>query len=163
MATQAGLYGRLEAEAGMWEDTRGTDRPERADPRRLRPFPNERIYFYRKAIDNSSVVRQADPRANSRCWRWIATTCAGTLVLTALLWPSAYERLAGYQIEDLKVEQQKLLAQRSALEVQEAQLLSPERLEELARTQQFVDPGPEQVVFLQPKADGALALNVPAK
>ena len=163
MATIAASYGRLEAEAGTWEDARRADRQERADPRRLRPFPNERIYFYRKAIDNSSVVRQADPQASARCWRWIAATCAGTVVLTALLWPSAYDRLAGYQIESLKLDQQKLLAQRSALEVQEAQLLSPERLEELARTQQFVDPGPEQIVFLQPKADGSRALNGPAK
>jgi hypothetical protein len=85
------------------------------------------------------------------------------VVLTALLWPSAYDRLAGYQIESLKLDQQKLLAQRSALEVQEARLLSPEKLEQLALTQQFVDPGPEQIVFLQPKADGSLALNVPAQ
>ncbi len=55
------------------------------------------------------------------------------------------------------------LAERAELEVAEARLLSPERLERMAQTQEFIDPAPEQVVFLHPKADGALALNVPAQ
>jgi hypothetical protein len=163
MATQAASYGEFEAGAGRWPGVREGFPEEKSDPFRLRPFPNEGIYFYRKAIDNSRVLREADPEARARCWRWIATTSAGTLILTALLWPSVYDRLAGYQIEALKQSQHDLLAQRSALEVREAQLLSPGRLEELAQEEQFLDPAPDQVVFLHPKADGSLALNLPAK
>lgn len=159
MATQATSYDRFEAEAAA----RQRSRKEKADPYRLRPLPNESIYFYRKAIDNSRVVRQADPRARSRCWRWIATAMASTMFLFALLWPNVCSLLAGYQIESLKADQQRLLAERAELEVAEARLLSPERLERMARRQEFIDPAPEQVVFLQPKADGALALNVPAR
>ncbi len=163
MATQAASYGRLETDATKWTGAGEAFHREKADPFVLRPFPNEGIFFYRKAIDNSRLVRQADPVARARCWRWIATTCAATLILTALLWPSVYERLAGYQIEALKQRHQDLLAQRSALEVQEAQLLSPVRLEQLAQEEQLVNPAPDQVVFLPPKADGSLALNVSAK
>lgn len=163
MATQATLYDRFEAAAEPEAGARQPSRKEKTDPYRLRPLPNESIYFYRKAIDNSRVVRQADPRARSRCWRWIATATASTLFLFALLWPNVYGLLAGYQIESLKAAQQRLVAERAELEVAEARLLSPERLERMARTQEFIDPAPEQVVFLQPKADGALALNVPAK
>ncbi len=71
--------------------------------------------------------------------------------------------LAGYRIESLKQERQKLANDSTALDLDVAKLLSPARLEELARTQQFVDPAPGQVVYLNPKPDGALALNVPAK
>jgi hypothetical protein len=163
MATQATSYDRFEAAGEPEVGARQRSRKERADPYRLRPLPNEGIYFYRKAIDNSRVVRQADPQARSRCWRWIATATTGTLFLLALLWPSVCGLLAGYQIESLKAVQQRLVAQRAELEVAEARLLSPERLERMAQTQAFIDPAPEQVVFLQPKADGALALNVPAK
>jgi hypothetical protein len=44
------------------------------------------------------------------------------------------------------------------LELEEAALLNPARLEELARIQQFVDPPAARVIYLDPKA-GSLALN----
>jgi hypothetical protein len=157
MATQANSFENFEAEAGSGGSARRRVRREKADPYRLRPIPNEEIYFYKKVIDNSRVMRQADPRGRARCWRWIATTAAGTLLLAALLWPGVYGMAAGYQIESLKVEQQRLLAERSALEAEEASLLSPEKLEELARQQNFIDPAPTQVVYLPPAADSSLA------
>ena len=82
---------------------------------------------------------------------------ACTFLLVALLWPNVYGMLAGYRIEALKGEQQRLLAERASLELDEARLLSPEKLEELARTQAFIDPAPDQVVYLPPAADGSLA------
>jgi regulator of replication initiation timing len=74
-----------------------------------------------------------------------------------------YGMLAGYQIESLKAQQQRLIAEKTTLAVEEARLLSPERLEESAQAQQFIEPAPDQVVFLHPKSDGSLALNVPSK
>jgi hypothetical protein len=163
MATQATPYDGFEAAAGPWVAEPQSARREEPDPHRLRPLPNEDIYLYRKAIDNSRVVRQADPRARAQCRRWIATAGAGALLAFALLWQATYSRLAGYQIESLREQQQRLLAERSTLEVEEARLMSPERLEILARNQKFLDPAPEQVVFLQPKADGSLARNLASK
>ncbi len=157
MATQANSFENFEEDAGSGGSVGGRVRREEADPYRLRPIPNEEIYFYKKAIDNSRVMRQADPRARARCWRWIATTAAGTLLLAALLWPNVYGMAAGYQIEALKLQQQRLLAERSALELEEARLLDPEKLEELARAQSFIDPAPAQVVYLPPTPDGSLA------
>jgi hypothetical protein len=56
------------------------------------------------------------------------------------------------------VENQRLLTERATLEIEEARLLSPERLEELAKMQKFIDPTPDTVVYLQGKGE-ALALN----
>jgi hypothetical protein len=159
MATQASIY----ADSGP---LRGRPRPNgggRADVYLLREFPNEVVYFHRKAIDNSRIVREANPQERKRCWNVIGIACLVTLVLVGLLWPNVAGMLAGYEIETLKAQQQRLLADRTALEVEEAQLLSPERLAELARIQEFIDPAPGQVVYLNPKPDGSLALNIPAK
>ncbi len=130
---------------------------------RLPPLPNEEIYLYRKPIDNSGVVRQSDPAARGRCWRWVATATAITIVLAAMLWPGAHALLAGYRIESLKATQQLLRAELASLELEEARLLSPEKLDEMAREQQLIDPAPDQVVQLAPAADGSLARNLKSR
>ena len=161
MATQPNPFDGFEA-GGNATPPRNTG-GDSADADLLRQLPNETIYFYQKTIDNSGVVRQDDPKARARCWRRVALTTAGTLVLAAFLWPNVYSILAGYRIESLKQDQARLIAQRASLEVQEARLLSPERLQELAPNLEFLDPGPGQVVYLNPKPDGSLAWNQESK
>jgi len=135
------------------------------DQFRLPPLPNQEIYFFRKRIDNSRVVRRADPAVNARCRRLIVTVTAFTLMVAGLSAPRLYTILAGYEIESLKAQQEKLLAERASLDLDEARLLSMGNLEEVARTGQYLDPDPQQVVFLPP-AQGhgtALAYNVNSK
>jgi hypothetical protein len=43
--------------------------------------------------------------------------------------------------------------------LKEAELLSPARMEELARDQQFVDPPPQKVVYLDGQGDAQVAQN----
>jgi hypothetical protein len=81
----------------------------------------------------------------------------------ALLLPSMLGVIAGYQIHVLEQQRDRLVNQRVALELDETRLMSPKRLEELARTMQLVDPAPGQVQFVNPTADGSLALNVQPK
>ena len=57
--------------------------------------------------------------------------------------------MAGYKMEALRQERQRLELDRASLELEETKLLSPARLEELARMQRFVDPAPEAVVYLE--------------
>ena len=76
-----------------------------------------------------------------------------------MLLPSAYGLMAGYQFSSLKKEQQLLITERARLELEEARLMSAERLQELARMQEFVDPAPDSTVYLTPKNDQSLALN----
>lgn len=125
----------------------------------LRAIPNEEIYLFVKDIDNSRVIRQADPKARVDCWRMIVSGGIAVTFLVGMLLPGAASRIAGYQIQSLKQDQQKLLNDKAALELEEARLLSPARLEELARRQQFIDPAPQKVIYLDAKP-GAMALNV---
>ncbi|MBI1899425.1 MAG: hypothetical protein HYZ57_12455 [Acidobacteria bacterium] len=126
---------------------------------RLRALPNEDVYFFVKRIDNSRVVRQADPRAHAQSWKVLGATCLAALLLMGTLLPSAYGLFASYQLHKLQQEQQRLITEQGRLEIQEANLLSPQRLQELADMQEFIDPTPERVIYLPPKEDGSLALN----
>jgi hypothetical protein len=125
----------------------------------VRPFANEDIFFHIKRIDNSRVVRAADPQARQDCWKMIGSVVAAAVLLIAVLLPGAYGLLAGYQIQTLRQEAHKLANEEASLELQEAKLLSPARMEELARVQQFVDPPPQTVVYLDGQPDVQVAQN----
>jgi len=163
MATMAAWFrrtpaGSLSAEAAPPAGGDGTD-----DEFRLRPFPFEDVYWHHKRIDNSRVVRQPDARARRKCWQAVAASLVAALLMIFLSLPNALGTLAGYRIQSLQQESLRLLAEKEALEVQEAALLSPQQMEKLAREMELRDPAPGQVVVLNPKADGSLALNVPTK
>jgi len=80
-----------------------------------------------------------------------------------VLLPGAYGLLAGYQIQTLKQEANRLANERVSLELQEADLLSPARMEEMARAQQFVDPAPQKVVYLDGQSDAQVAQAAPGE
>jgi len=114
-------------------------------------FPNEDVYLYVKRINNSGVAREQDPAAPRRCWSVIGSSFAVAILLIGILLPTLYSLMAGYRLEALRHDKQRLELDRAALELDEAKLLSPARLEELARIQRFVDPAPESVVYLEDK------------
>jgi len=158
MATLATVCSRFfTGEAVRSATSSGTHRGTRAVL--VRAFANEDIYFFVKRIDNSRVVRQTDPQAGGVCWKMIGSVGAAALLLIGVLLPSAYGLLAGYQIQSLRGEAQRLASEQASLELQEAKLVSPARMEQLARQQQFIDPEPEKVVHLESKDGAALALN----
>jgi len=126
---------------------------EEADPFEAPAFPNEDVYFFVKSIDNSRVAREADPAARRACWRMIGSTFAAALLVISLLLPTLNRVLAGYRLEALRQERARLELERASLELQESRLLTPARLEELAKMQRFVDPAPQKVVYLEEKTD----------
>ena len=154
MATLATVFGRFVAKTAEQEEAA----PHSLDATtRLRAFANEDIFLFVKHIDNSRVVRTVDPASGRQAWKAIGTMVAAVVLVILVLMPSAYGRLAGYQIERLRLEGEKLAAQRAQLELQEASLLSPERMRELARQQEFVDPGPDHIVRLDRAGQNQLA------
>jgi hypothetical protein len=155
MATLANLFDRFTTTAAA-SNAEAASRVATDNAYRLRPLPNEDVYFFVKRIDNSRVVREANPRENATGWKFLGGACAAAALLIGTLLPSAYGLLASHQLHSLQVENQRLITERATLELDEARLLSPERLEELARMQKFVDPTPEKVVYL-PSKDESLA------
>jgi hypothetical protein len=125
----------------------------------LRAFANDDIYFFVKPIDNRSVVRQADPQARGACWTMIGSVAAAAVLLICVLLPSAYGLLAGYQLQGLKQESKRLEMERASLELDEARLVSPERMERLAVEQQFTDPDAQKVVYLESHDGSSVAMN----
>jgi len=129
------------------------------DPYRLRPLPQDDVFFYCKKIDNSRLVREADPRSGNACWSAIGAAAIVLALFTGVLAPSVAATLAGYKLESLKAEERRLLDERRTLELREAELLSPERLEQLAQRQNLVTPKSGQVVRLDSeKPSGAVAM-----
>jgi hypothetical protein len=131
-----------------------------ADLYRLRPLPWEDVYLYTKAVDNSRVVRQADPEARRRCVRAVPAALAVAVLIMLLLLPHGLTVFAGYQIHNLEREHERLANEKSTLELEEARLLSPERLQELARELELADPVPGRVMYLNTRNEQAMALNV---
>jgi hypothetical protein len=118
----------------------------------LRPLPFEDVYFRPKTIDNSHLVREADPRAGSACWSVIGVAC----LMVALF--GIANTVAGYKLEALRVEARDLAGERRTLELQEAQLVSPERLDKLAEGQNLVTPSASQLVHLENKGESKVAM-----
>jgi hypothetical protein len=124
----------------------------------LRALPREDVFLYCKRIDNSRLVREPDPQARGACWSAIGAACVLVVVLTSVLVPNVASTIAGYKLQALLVEQRQLQAEKRTLDLQEAELESPQRLDKLAQVQNLVTPLSGQVVRLNSKADGAVAM-----
>jgi hypothetical protein len=132
----------------------------------LRSLPNEDIYLFVKEIDNTRVVRQANPREGRAAWKMVGGGGIAAAALICVLIPSAYGVLAGYKVQALRAERDTLLREKATLELEESALVSPERLAQLALQQQMVVPAPQSVMYADTKVDskaGSLALNVAKK
>ena len=157
MATLANILDRFTSPRTVEQPATRARLLEPEDPFAVPAFPNEDVYFFVKNIANSGVVRVADPAARKACWRMIGYSFVLAILVISLLLPTLYELMAGYRMEALRQEKDRLELDRAALELQETKLESPARLEELARMQRFVDPAPESVVYLDMKSDTILA------
>jgi hypothetical protein len=158
MATLANIFNRFSDAGSLVETAPQVISTTGSDAFRLRAMPNEDVYFYIKRIDNSRVVREADPQASARSWKFLGGAGFAALLLIGTLLPSAYGLMAGYQLHRLQVQHQQLVTERATLEMEEARLVSTERLQELAKDD-FIPPTPEKVIYLTPKDDKSLALN----
>jgi hypothetical protein len=153
MATVATFFRRsdyMEAEREIQRET--------ADPYRLRNLPADSVFFFSKRIDNSRLVREAEPKTRTDCWSAIATACVLALMVGTAVSPRVGSVLAGMRVEKLKVEQRELLDQRRLVEIQEARILNSANLDQMASRQKLVTPAPGQEQHLQPR-DASLALN----
>ena len=129
---------------------------------RLRPIANEDVYLFVKRIDNSMVVRAVDPAARRARTRSVATGFIAAMLVIAGLVPAAYNTIAGFTLQSLSQEQEKLKQQEAQLDLEQAKLLSYDRLKELAQSLRMVDPAPQQVQYLEGKSTAEARNSLPA-
>jgi hypothetical protein len=128
------------------------------DPFQLRDLPHESVYLYCKKIDNSRLVREADPKAPGACWSAIGAAGVLAVLLTTAFAPTVGTTIAGYKLEELRIQERQLIEERRVLELQQAELLSPAHLDQLARDNNLVEPAAGQVFHLEEKPRGAVAM-----
>jgi len=130
---------------GMWQPVGSTRKWGGVTPE---------IYF-NKAIDNSRLVKVADPKRA----REMAMFSFAVAVLFLLTMIYAWQHLSsieyGYKIEAQKIEKEALLEQNRSLRLEEASLRDPERIEQLAMRMGLVAPQAGQVMHLEATADPA--------
>ena len=133
---------------------------EQDDPDRylLRPLPFDDVSFYCKKIDNSRLVRSADPRSGAAYWQVAAAACLALAIAGGVVAPRLAYTLAGYKLEALRSEAQRLADERRMLEFQEAVLFNPQRLNKMAEDQHLVTPAAGQVTHLDDRGDGKVAV-----
>ena len=116
----------------------------------IRAFPNEDILLWRKPeIDNSQVERAEDPKIWEMCWKLFSVTSLVVVVVVGLLLPSAYGLIGGFRLQQLQQKNAMLKERQRQLELEESRLLSPQRLERMAREMHFVDPPPQNIYRLR--------------
>jgi hypothetical protein len=129
----------------------------------LRALPLDDVFFFCKKINNERLVREADPRANTRCWSTIATACLALILLAGAASLRMANTLAGFRAEALKTQQAEMQRQIRSLEVRESLMLSPGNLQQVASERGLAAPAPGQIVHLEPKGEGVLAAVLPAR
>jgi cell division protein FtsL len=87
----------------------------------------------------------------------IGAACVVFLIVTTASAPYVASTLAGYKLEALRSEERRLLDEHRNLDLQEAELLSPDRLDQIAREKHLTPPATGQVVHLDGK-DSAVAM-----
>jgi hypothetical protein len=158
MATMSAFFQTAETTGAAPETKTQSYKPVARDLFALRALPGEDLYFYTKSVDNSRIVPEPDPNARGACWSAIAVAAVALTLLTGVLFPSVLNTMAGYKLEALRSEHRRLLEERRKLELQEAELTAPDRLQQLAQHRHMVAPQNGQVVNLNNKSDSAVAM-----
>ena len=124
----------------------------RTEAPRLRPIANEDVYFFVKRIDNTAVVRAMDPAARKARSRSMMTGFIAAMLVIAGLVPTAYNTTAGFTLQHLREERTQLRQQKAKLDASEAQLVSLDRLQQLAKKLNMSEAEPQQVQTLEGKS-----------
>lgn len=103
------------------------------------------VYFV-KAIDNSRLVRVADPKRKHEMAMFTVAVIALFAVVMVYAWQHFSAIQYGYRIEAQKVQRDGLLEQNRSLRLEQASLRDPERIDTLARQMGLSTPQAGQVV-----------------
>lgn len=110
------------------------------------------IYF-NKAIDNSRLVKVADPKRAKEMKMFALSVAVLFFFVMVYAWQHLSSIEYGYKIEVQKIERDSLLEQNRALRLEEASLRDPGRIEQLASRMGLVAPQAGQVMHMEVSAD----------
>lgn len=119
-------------------------------------------FYFRKTIDNSRLVKTADPQRSREIRMFSSVMAVFFLLVMFYAWQHFRSIEYGYQIEAQKVERDRLLELNRTLKLEEAALRDPGRIDVLARRMGLESPQPGQVVRLDSAApdDGPVVAQV---
>ncbi len=106
-------------------------------------------FYFHKTIDNSRVVKEADPRRKREVRMFSASVAALFLLLMFYAWQHFSAIEYGYHIEAQKTELDRLQEHNRSLKLEEASLRDPGRIDTLARQMGLEPPRPGQVTHLE--------------
>jgi cell division protein FtsL len=114
------------------------------------------IYFA-KSLDNSRVVRIADPKRRRELFSFAVTLCVLLLLVMTYVWQHFSAIEYGYKIEQLKSEREAIMESNRALKLEEASLRDLSRIDFLARQLGMQPPTVGQVEVMEPSSNDTAA------
>src|SRR6516225_7558449 len=103
-------------------------------------------FYFQKTIDNSRLVRVADPQRRREIRAFSAVVSLCFLVAMFYAWQHFRSLEYGYQIEAQKTEHERLVELNRTLTLEQSSLRDPGRIDVLARQMNLEPPRPGQVV-----------------
>ena len=110
------------------------------------------IYFA-KAIDNSRLVKVEDPRRNREMRQFGAALTFFFLLVMTFAWQHYKAIEYGYQVEGLKRQRTQLVEMSTALQLEEASLRNPGRIDTWARAHGMQPPDAGQIIRIDASSD----------
>ncbi len=110
------------------------------------------IYFH-KQIDNSRLVRVADPERRRELALFTVALAMLTLFAFMYLWQHFSAIEYGYKIEALRAQRDQLTDVNKTLRLEEASLKDPERIDAIARRMGMQMPAAGQVQRMEPTGE----------
>jgi cell division protein FtsL len=107
------------------------------------------IYFA-KRIDNTRVVRVADPKRRRELTSLAVTMAVLLLFVITYVWQHFSAIEYGYKIEQLKSEREAIMESNRALKLEEASLRDLSRIDTLARQMGMQPPSVGQIETMEP-------------
>src|SRR5436305_2725997 len=103
-------------------------------------------FYFQKTIDNSRLVKVADPRRKREIRMFSASVATLFLLIMVYAWQHFSAIEYGYQIETQKTQRDTLVEQNRTYKLAEASLRDPGRIDELAKQMGLELRQPNQVI-----------------
>lgn len=115
-------------------------------------------FYFQKTIDNSRLVKVADPKRRREIRTFTASVAVLFLLMTFYAWQHFSAVEYGYKIEAQKSERDRQVELNRTLKLEEAGLRDPGRIDSLARQMGMEAPQPGQVVRLENEEPGSAVM-----